>query len=51
MTRAKRRFLLALVEGRICDTCHDGIVEPHMLPWSGECAPCRVRRIDKEPYP
>lgn len=48
MSRGKRRYLLALVEGRICDTCGQGVIEPHMLPWSSECAHCRVRRVDRE---
>lgn len=47
MTRVKRRYLLALVEGRICRTCHNGIVSPEMARWTNECGPCRVRRLDR----
>lgn len=50
MTRAARRWLLALVESRICATCRLRIVDPHMVPWSRECAPCRVRRLGLEDY-
>lgn len=48
MTRGKRRWLLALVEGRICDTCVNGIVSREMLPWTRECGRCRVARVDRE---
>jgi hypothetical protein len=51
VTRGKRCYLLALVEGRICDTCRFRIIEPHMLPWSSECPQCRIARVDMEFYP
>jgi hypothetical protein len=48
MTKGARRWLLSLLEGRICDTCGNGIVSPEMFPWSGECGRCRVARVDRE---
>lgn len=51
MTRAARRWLVALVEGRVCHTCSNGIIEPRMLALASECQPCRIRRIDKESHP
>jgi hypothetical protein len=51
MTKSARRWLVALVEDRICHTCKQDIVSREMLPWSGECVRCRLIRLDKEPYP
>lgn len=47
MTKAKRRYLLALVDGRICETCGHGIVSPAMFVWVSDCGPCRLRHIDR----
>lgn len=48
MTWAKRAWLIALVEGRVCTACGQGIVSPAMLAWTSECDPCRLRRVDRE---
>jgi hypothetical protein len=44
MSRAKRRYLLALVEGRVCEGCGSAPCDEY----GPECGPCRVRRIDAE---
>lgn len=46
MTRAKRRYLLALVQGRVCRWCKSAVAA-----WDyrgPECGPCCVKRIDRE---
>jgi hypothetical protein len=41
VTRGKRRWLVALVMGRLCQRCRNGIAPP----WSVECFSCRERRV------
>jgi hypothetical protein len=45
MTRAKRQYLLALVEDRVCKTCNSA---PTLEDFMRECGPCRVKRVDHE---
>lgn len=44
MTKAKRRFLLALVQDLVCEHCQSA---PALRAgYYTECGPCHVKRID-----
>lgn len=46
MTRAARRFLIAVVERRVCEVCWSapGVTRG----WRIECCPCQCKRVDAE---
>lgn len=44
MTKAKRRFLLAVATGTVCDGCRSAPGDEER-----ECGPCRVKRVDSDP--
>lgn len=49
MTPAKRRWLLALVEGRVCSTCRNGTIDCCIMWWFRvECEACHARRVEAE---
>ncbi|AGC43290.1 hypothetical protein MYSTI_01961 [Myxococcus stipitatus DSM 14675] len=46
MSRAARRFLIATVARRVCETCRSAPGE--MRGWRVECGPCQCKRVDGE---